>query len=91
MIFSQILGVLPQANICTNVNEIRFSWRSWKTVYTIFLIILSEFAVACCIIAWFKFGYALKNCTSLLLGFYFNADSAFTFSKALATINYILV
>nr|CAH7730242.1 unnamed protein product [Callosobruchus chinensis] len=61
MIFSQILGVLPQENICTNVSEIHFNWRSWKTIYTIFLIILSEFAVACCIIAWFKFGYAFEE------------------------------
>ncbi|CAH1965796.1 unnamed protein product [Acanthoscelides obtectus] len=57
MVFSQALGILPQENVCTNFNEMRFTWKSWKTIYTLFLIILSEFGVGCCISAWFNSGY----------------------------------
>lgn len=60
MYFSQILGVLPQKNLTDRVEELTFSWKSWRVYYSIVVMALLGVAVACCFIYWADHGSSIN-------------------------------
>lgn len=66
MIFSQILGVLPQENILRTVDKIHFRWGSWKVAYTLTTLFLTAFAIIMCFCGWFSIGYTFTALGKLI-------------------------
>ncbi|KAJ8918493.1 hypothetical protein NQ315_008191 [Exocentrus adspersus] len=57
MVFCQVLGLLPQENITTTQNQVHFKWKSWKVLYTVFLIGMTIFALVVCFLDGLYSGY----------------------------------
>ncbi|XP_030761256.1 gustatory receptor for sugar taste 64e-like isoform X2 [Sitophilus oryzae] len=61
MVFSQVLGLLPQENIRRNLEDMRFKWLSFKMLYTIALICSLAVAVFSCLIYWATNGCSIDD------------------------------
>lgn len=67
MICSHILGILPLENITTSQNELRFKWKCWKFLYTLFFIATTAFASILCVLDWFFVGYNFSSLGNILV------------------------
>lgn len=67
MIFFQIFGVLPQENIMSSQNELHFKWKSWKVLYTLFLVGMTTFVTILCVLDWFYVGYDFASLGNVLI------------------------
>ncbi|KAG5891345.1 hypothetical protein JTB14_034411 [Gonioctena quinquepunctata] len=61
LVYSQILGILPQENITGSYTELCFKWGSWKVMYTLVMTFITSFAVLTCFLNWFYVGYNFSN------------------------------
>nr|AUF73061.1 gustatory receptor [Anoplophora chinensis] len=60
VICSQFLGILPVENI-TVPNKLRFRWKSWKVLHTLFFIGMTTVASTLCLLDWFYVGYVFNS------------------------------
>ncbi|XP_066149906.1 gustatory receptor for sugar taste 64f-like [Euwallacea fornicatus] len=61
MRYSQVLGILPLENLSDNVEKLQFKWRSWKVIYSMFLMVLLGIAVVSFVVHWVVSGSSING------------------------------
>ncbi|XP_050518351.1 gustatory receptor for sugar taste 64e-like [Diabrotica virgifera virgifera] len=61
LIMCQILGLFPINCSTKYYTDVKFSWKSFRIVYTFFMIVIIAFAVFVCLYSWATYGYKFAD------------------------------
>ncbi|XP_076270010.1 gustatory receptor for sugar taste 64e-like isoform X1 [Rhynchophorus ferrugineus] len=79
LMLSQVFGVMPLHNLSTNIQEVKFKWISWKTVYSLVHVLCILSMSVFCIVKLAVYGFVIDE----------TAITCFYLSNTFAAVHFI--